>query len=62
MMNSRAMLTISSLLMGVAINMIVETVLRQQKEISSLQNQVEQQRLTIQELVVKETEPVKEEE
>jgi predicted Holliday junction resolvase-like endonuclease len=54
-MNPRATVTLATLLLGIATNLIVEVIIRQQKEIQQLQSQVEQQRLTLQELVIKET-------
>lgn len=51
-MSPRVLTTIAMLLAGIALNLVVEVLLQNQKELHSLYSQLEEQRLTLQDLVM----------
>jgi hypothetical protein len=59
-MSPRVLTTLAMLLAGLALNLVVEVLLSQEKEIAELRSRLQEQFLTIQELVIKDTMPAPE--
>jgi uncharacterized membrane protein (DUF106 family) len=56
-MNPRIALTVAMLLVGIVFNLVAEILLKEEEEIAELQKQLHEQRLTLQEIVVKQSPP-----